>query len=89
MSRSSAKSYWMGVSTITDREKQSVLSWFMPLCSGMAVESAQILCDVATDREKKIKAVMVDDQGVRRMATRTLGGKTFTIRLITLPEAAK
>ena len=44
-------------------------------------ESAEILCDKQTDREKKLRAVMVDADGVKHIATRTLGGKTFTISI--------
>lgn len=74
------KSYWMAVATRTERSKKAVLSWFSPVCDGMTVESAEVLCDIETDREKKIKAVMVDTNGKRKIATRTMG-KNYTISL--------
>lgn len=76
------KSYWMGVSTDNDRDKANVKSWFSPLCDKMTVESAEIMCDVATDREKKIRAVMVDENGKRRIAIRskTKGGWSVTLK---------
>jgi len=46
----------------------------------MTVESAEILCDCETDREKKIRAVMVDESGKRHIAVRTKG-RNFSISL--------
>lgn len=69
------KTYWMGVSTETDRDMAAVRGWFSPLCDSMTVESAEILCDIETDREKRIRAIMVDAEGKRRVATRTIGQK--------------
>ena len=80
--RTVGKSYWMCVSTDTDRDKANVLSWLSPLCDGMKVESAEIMCDVATDREKKIKVIVVDEKGKRRIAIRskTKGGWSITLK---------
>jgi hypothetical protein len=80
---SSMKSYWMGVTIHTVNKRQAVLSWFGDLCRDMTVESAEVLCDKQTDREKKLKAVVVDAQGNRRLATRTFG-KTYTMSLVDL-----
>ena len=74
------KSYWMTVTTHTDRQKEAVLSWFSGVCTGMTVESAKILCDIETDREKKIKAIVRDTDGQRYTATRTTG-KNYTVTL--------
>ncbi len=79
-----AKSYWCGVSVHTDRDKAAVRSWFSPLCDEMRVESAEILCDIETDREKKIRAVVVDGNGKRHVATRTKVRK-FSISLKATP----
>jgi hypothetical protein len=76
-----SKSYWVVVTTRTDRQQQAMLSWFNGMCDGMKIESAEVLCDKETDREKKIKAVVVDTDGRRHVATRTLGGKTYTVSL--------
>lgn len=75
-----SKSYWMNVTARTERQRAAILSWLGPVCVGMTVESAQVLCDKATDREKKIKAIVVDQSGTRKLATRTLG-KNYTITL--------
>lgn len=74
------KSYWMGVSLDGEKAKAAVKSWFSPLCDDMTPEKAEILCDTKTDKEKKIRAVMVDKDGNRRTAIRTMGRK-FTIIL--------
>lgn len=76
-----AKSEWSGVSVRTDRDKVAVKSWFGFLCKDMTPEKAEVLCDVETDREKKIRCIMVDAKGKKFLATRTLGGKTFNISL--------
>jgi hypothetical protein len=76
-----AKSEWMAVSVDGDRSQAAVKSWFAPLCDDMTVEKAEVLCDVETDREKKIRAFVVDKSGKRHIATRTRGGKTFNISL--------
>jgi len=83
------KSYWMGVSTHNDKTKQDVLSWFLPLCDGMTVESARILCDTRTDNEKKIEATLIDRDGQRMRATRSLGRSSFSISLKALAPASR
>lgn len=80
------KSYWMGVTTHTENQRRAVLSWFGAVCHGMTVEKAEILCDIETDREKKIKAVVRNDDGKRYLATRTVGGKTYTVTLAPIRE---
>lgn len=79
--RKLAKSEWTGVSVLTDRDKAAVKSWFGFLVKDMTPEKAEILCDIETDREKKIRAVMVDDKGKRFIATRTMGRKTYSVSL--------
>jgi hypothetical protein len=79
------KSYWMNVTTHTERQRAAILSWFGGVCEGMTVESAKVLCDTATDREKKLKAVVVDKDGKRHVASRTVGGKTYSITLSPAP----
>ncbi len=59
--------------------QEAVKSWFMGLGEGMTCESADVLCDRETDREKKLRAVMVGADGKRQLFTRTGGGKTFSI----------
>lgn len=76
-----SKSYWQKMACSTARDRRAVKSWFGFVCEDMTPESAEILCDIETDREKKLRAIMIDKDGRRRRATRTLGGKTFTIKL--------
>ena len=75
------KSYWQKASVTTERDKAAVKSWFAPLCNDMTPESAEILIEIATDREKKIRALMVDAKGKKVIAERTRGGRTFSISL--------
>lgn len=76
-----SKSYWQAVACSTPGHKEAIKSWFSPLCDDMTPENAEILCDRETDREKKIRATMIDKNGVRRVATRTKGGRTFSVTL--------
>ena len=76
-----AKSEWNPVWLGDDKSKTAVLSWFRPFCDDMIPEKAELLVDIDTDREKKIRAVMIDKDGKRRIAMRTLGAKTYTISL--------
>jgi hypothetical protein len=79
------KSYWQSVFIGSDNAKEAVKSWFMPLCEGMTPYEADILCDIETDREKKIRARMIDAQGKRRLFERTRG-RNFTISVKRITE---
>lgn len=72
------KSYWQSAYVGSDRAKDAVRSWFMPLCEGMTPYKAEILCDIETDREKKIRAFMTDGRGAKFKFERTRG-RTFSI----------
>lgn len=76
-----AKSYWSPVASDGERHQRAILSWFGVLCEGMAVEKAEILCDMETDREKKIRAFVVDKDGKRRVAVRAKNKGGYTISL--------
>lgn len=73
------KSYWQSAHVGSDRAKESVKSWFGSMCEGMTPYKAEILCDIATDREKKIRAFMTDANNKHYQFERTLGGKTFSV----------
>ncbi len=75
------KSQWTEVWCDSPASKAAALSWFRPVCDGMTPEKVEILCDIETDREKKIRAVMIDKDGTRRVAYRTLGTRNYTISL--------
>lgn len=69
------KSYWQSVAVESARSREAVKSWFMPLCEGMTPYKAEILCDIETDREKKIRAFMTDAEGAKFVFQRTKGRK--------------
>lgn len=74
-----AKSYWIGVSLVTEGHKDSCRSWFSPMADEMTPYKAEILCDIETDREKKLRSFMTDANGQHYKLERTLGRKTFSI----------
>lgn len=76
-----AKSYWESASVDSDSSRDAVKSWFAPMCDGMTPYKAEILCDVETDREKKIRAFMTDADGKHYRFERTRGGKQFSISM--------
>lgn len=75
-----AKSYWTPVCSDGERHQAVIKTWFAPLCDDMTVERAEILCDVETDREKKIRIFVIDKGGKRHVAIRTRG-RNFSITL--------
>lgn len=74
------KSYWQAMSLYSDGDKAAAKSWFSPLCDDdMTPYKAEILCDVETDREKKLRVFMTDGAGKRFEFVRTNGAKNFSI----------
>jgi len=73
------KSYWQSASVNGEKSKEAVKSWFGPLCEDLTPYKAEILCDIETDREKKIRAFMSDAEGKCYQLERTLGGRTFSV----------
>lgn len=65
-----ARSYWQGVSLYSDASKAALRSWFAPLADDMTPYKGEILCDVETDAEKKLRAFMTDSEGKRWQFTR-------------------
>lgn len=87
---SARKSYWQRMGCRTERDKIALKSWFAPFADDMTPESAEGLFDIATDREKKLRAIMVDGEGGKHAFTRTFGGKTVAVtvkRLAPPPES--
>ncbi len=74
-----SKSYWQEAYIGSDNAKGAVKSWFGMLAEGMTPYKAEILCDIKTDREKKMRAFMTDANNKHYQLERTLGGRTFTI----------
>ncbi len=72
-------SYWQEVYIDSPSAKEAVKSWFAPMCDGMTPYKAELLCDIETDCEKKIRALMTDQDGRKYQFERTRGGKTFSI----------
>lgn len=79
------RSYWQSAYVGSDRAKHDVKSWFAPMCDGMTPYKAEILCDIDTDREKKIRAFMTDADNRHYQFERTLGSKTFLVSRKVLP----
>ena len=83
------KTYWQGVSLHSDESKQTCKTWFNPLCDDLTPYKAEILCDVDTDREKKLRAFMTDANGKHFQLERTVGVKfTISIKEIPAPSIA-
>jgi len=74
-----SKSYWQEAYVGNERSQDAIRSWFGPLCEGMTPYKAEILCDIETDREKKIRAFMTDADSKRYQFERTLGSRTFSV----------
>jgi hypothetical protein len=73
------KTYWLSAYIGSDKAKENIKTWFTPLCDGMTPYKAEILCDIETDREKKIRAFMIGADNRYYKFERTLGSKTFSI----------
>lgn len=83
-----SKSYWQSVNVRGAGPQEAVKSWFGIMADETdVVNDADILCDKATDREKKIRAVLTNKEGDRFKLERTLGGKTFSIKRTFLEKA--
>ena len=67
------KSYWQTMSLHSDGAKEACKSWFGPLSEGMTPYKCEVLCDIETDAEKKIRAFMTDTAGARFKLERTRG----------------
>lgn len=75
-----AKSYWSDIFCRTDSDKRAIKSWFSPLCDEMEPTRAEILCDIETDREKKLRAIFKNKDGKQFCAIRT-NGRRYSITL--------
>jgi hypothetical protein len=73
-----AKTYWQDVVCDGERSKAACLSWFDPLGDGMTPHKAEMLCDVATERSKKMRVFAKDAEGNEYKLERTFGRK-FTV----------
>ena len=68
---SKRRSYWQSCVSDTQRAKEAIASWFTPMSDGMTPYKAEVLCDVETDTEKKLRAFMTDAEGQHFVLTRT------------------
>ncbi len=81
------KSYWQSVYVDSESAKRVVMSYFQPMCEGMTPYKAEILCDIETDREKKLRAFMVNESGKKFKFERTRG-RRFSISMKPVVEGA-
>lgn len=77
----SLKSYWTECSSESDRSKEAIRSWFMPLAADMTPYKAEILCDIETDEEKKLRAFMRDASGQAYQLVRSRTARGFTLSM--------
>lgn len=79
--RQRRRTYWQQCVSDTDRAKDAIKSWFSPMCEGMTPYKAEILCDVETDAEKRLRAFMVDEQGQHFAFTRSRSGRDIVVSM--------
>jgi hypothetical protein len=82
------RSYWQSFVCDTERSKDAIKSWFAPLSDGMVPYKAEILCDIETDAEKKLRAFMVDGGGHRFVFTRSCGARQVVVGMKRIAESA-
>lgn len=86
--RGRAKSYWQSMSLRFDESKDACRAWFAPLADDLTPYKAEVLCDVETDREKKLRAFMTNERGEHYMLTRSRGTRNTVITMKRIyPEA--
>lgn len=73
------KSEWQSAYVGSEKSQEAIKSWFGHLADGLTPYKAEILLDIETDREKKIRALMTDADNKHYRLERTLGGKSFSI----------
>jgi len=78
------KSYWQAMSLDSPHSRDACRSWFGVMADEMMPYKAEVLCDIKTDKEKKLRAFMRDGDGREFKLERTLGGRNFTIRRVAL-----
>jgi hypothetical protein len=77
-----ARSYWQSCVADTESAREALKSWFpWGICDGMTPYKAEILCDLETDAEKKLRAFMVDDRGQHIVFTRSRGKRETVISI--------
>ena len=74
-----SKSYWQRISLEHDGAKETCMSWFTPLGEGLTPYKAEILCDIETDREKKLRVFATGKDGAKYQLERTRGKREFSI----------
>jgi len=72
----SRKSYWQECHVSADNQ-ETIKSWFAGMADDMEVTKAEILCDVQTDREKKIR-IFARKDGEDFVLVRTKG-RSFSV----------
>lgn len=82
------KSYWTDCFIDSPRAQEAVKSWFGRLAEGLTITKAEILADVETDAEKKLRIFGVNAEGkqFRLIRVRTVRG--FSLAIKALPERA-
>lgn len=76
-----AKSYWQSMVCDGPRSHEAIKSWLSPMCDDMTPLKAEVLCDIATDKEKKLRVTLQDKSGKKLLAIRTFGKRSSSITL--------
>lgn len=81
------KSYWQSMISDSDRAKDAIKSWFSPLADDMTPYKAEVLCDIETDAERKLRMFATDKNGHAYVLVRTKTVKGFNLSMKRLPSA--
>lgn len=75
------RSYWQSMVSDTDQARDAIRAWFAPLSIGMTPHKAEVLCDIETDAERKLRAFMTDQDGQIYQFTRARTARGFTMTM--------
>ena len=84
-----AKSEWSPIAAQTERDRIAIKSWFGILADGLTPYKAEVLTEIATDREKKVRAFMQNAEGKCFRLERTLGGRQSVLKRMAIPTPAR
>jgi hypothetical protein len=83
--REMSKSYWQDCFIHSPGAQSAVKSWFSPLLDDMTITKAELLCDIETDAEKKMRVFANTPEGRKYRLIRARTVRGFTIAMKALP----
>lgn len=75
------KTYWQKCACDTPGSRDAIKSWFSPMSDGMIPYRAELLCDIETDAEKRLRAFMTNKAGQRFEFTRSRNGRNVNVSI--------